>query len=63
MALGDSVDRRARAQVRDIEGAAEDWRLLAFYSWETDEQQMVAGSETAATLERLAKAQQTQLEQ
>jgi thiol-disulfide isomerase/thioredoxin len=35
---------------------AEDWRLLAFYSWETDEQQMVPKQEVPATLIRLAQA-------
>ncbi len=35
---------------------AEDWRLLAYYSWETDEQQLVPRKEAAATLERLARA-------
>lgn len=36
--------------------AAEDWRLLAFYSWETDEQQLLAKNEAPATLIRLARA-------
>ncbi len=34
---------------------AEDWRLLAFYSWETDEQQMIPKEEVPATLIRLAQ--------
>jgi thiol-disulfide isomerase/thioredoxin len=33
----------------------EDWRLLAFYSWETDEQQIVPKEEVPATLIRLAQ--------
>ena len=33
-----------------------DWRLLAFYSWETDEQQLVPKAELPATLVRLAVA-------
>jgi thioredoxin-related protein len=33
---------------------ASDWRLLAFYSWETDEQQLVPKAEVPATLVRLA---------
>ena len=36
--------------------AAGDWRLLAFYSWETDEQQLVPRAEVPATLVRLAVA-------
>jgi thioredoxin-like negative regulator of GroEL len=36
--------------------AAGDWRLLAFYSWETDEQQLVPKAERAALLARLATA-------
>ncbi|MCE2911124.1 MAG: thioredoxin family protein [Pseudomonadota bacterium] len=38
-------------------GAA-DWRALAFYSWETDESQLVAKPELPATLARLATAAQ-----
>jgi thioredoxin-related protein len=34
----------------------EDWRMLSFYSWETDDQQLVAKDAVAATLQRLAKA-------
>ncbi|MEP7056334.1 MAG: thioredoxin fold domain-containing protein [Caldimonas sp.] len=33
-----------------------DWRLLAFYSWDTDEQQLVAKAEVPALLKRLADA-------
>jgi len=36
----------------------DDWRLLAFYSWDTDEQQLLASREIAATLRRLAAASQ-----
>jgi thioredoxin-like negative regulator of GroEL len=35
---------------------AGDWRMLAFYSWETSEQQLVPKAEVAATLVRLAAA-------
>jgi thiol-disulfide isomerase/thioredoxin len=35
---------------------AGDWRLLAFYSWETDESQLVPKAEVAGTLVRLAAA-------
>ena len=34
----------------------EDWRMLSFYSWETDEAQLVAKNDVAATLQRLASA-------
>ncbi|HVO90283.1 MAG TPA: thioredoxin family protein [Casimicrobiaceae bacterium] len=34
----------------------EDWRMLAYYSWETDEQQLVAKNRLAPTLQRVAKA-------
>ncbi len=33
-----------------------EWRMLAFYSWETDEQQLVAKDELPGTLVRLAAA-------
>ena len=36
--------------------SANEWRMLAFYSWETDEQQIVAKGELPATLARLAAA-------
>jgi thiol-disulfide isomerase/thioredoxin len=36
--------------------AAGDWRLLAFYSWETDEAQLVPKAELPALLSRLAAA-------
>jgi thiol-disulfide isomerase/thioredoxin len=35
---------------------AADWRLLAFYSWETDEQAVVPKAQVPATLARLAQA-------
>jgi hypothetical protein len=34
----------------------EDWRMLAYYSWETDEQQLLARKTRASTLQRLALA-------
>jgi len=34
----------------------EDWRMLAWYSWETDESQVLPAKERPATLQRLAKA-------
>jgi len=36
----------------------DDWRLLAFYSWDTDEQQLLPSKDIAATLKRLAAASQ-----
>jgi len=35
---------------------ADDWRLLAYYSWDTDEQQMVSAKQLPPTLQRLAAA-------
>ena len=32
-----------------------DWRLLSYYSWETDEQQLIATKDVPATLQQLAK--------
>ena len=36
--------------------SANDWRLLAFYSWESDEQQLVPKAELPATLRQMAAA-------
>jgi len=36
--------------------SVDDWRLLAFYSWDTDEQQLLPSKDIAATLKRLASA-------
>ena len=36
--------------------SADDWRMLAYYSWDTDENTLVAAKALAPTLERLAKA-------
>src|SRR6202795_3009997 len=33
----------------------EDWRMLAYYSWETDEQQLLSKEKLAATLQRVAQ--------
>lgn len=35
--------------------SADEWRLLSFYSWDTDEQQLVGKDEIAPTLLKLAK--------
>ena len=34
----------------------DDWRMLSFYSWDTDEGELVAKGDVATTLQRLAKA-------
>ncbi len=36
--------------------SADDWRMLAYYSWDTDENRLVAAKELAPTLQRLATA-------
>jgi thioredoxin-related protein len=36
--------------------SADEWRLLAYYSWDTDEQQVLARDKVAATLQRLAQS-------
>lgn len=43
-----SVLAQARAGGSGL--AADDWKLLAFYSWETDQQQLTASQDEAATL-------------
>jgi thioredoxin-related protein len=35
---------------------ADDWRMLAYYSWATDEQQLIPEKSVAPTLKRLARA-------
>ncbi len=40
----------------DAKLSADDWRLLAYYAWDTDEQQLVNAKELPATLQRLAAA-------
>ena len=34
--------------------SADDWRMLAYYSWDTDEQALIAKKDLAPTLRRLA---------
>jgi thioredoxin-related protein len=41
---------------RESKLSADDWRMLAYYSWVTDEQQLVPEKEVAPTLKRLAQA-------
>jgi thioredoxin-related protein len=36
--------------------SADDWRLLSFYSWDTDEQQLIPQKDFVATMQRLAQA-------
>ena len=62
LSLGLGSGRSARATLRSAlaPGAAgltaEDWGLLATYSWDTDEGQLVAADRVASTLVALAKA-------
>ncbi|HEX7441539.1 MAG TPA: thioredoxin fold domain-containing protein [Caldimonas sp.] len=59
--LGMNAKRPVKAVLADaLAGAAalapSDWRLLAFYSWESDEQQLVPRHGISAVLKRLASA-------
>ena len=56
IAGGSSARQALAAAMAGTPVAAEDWRLLAFYSWETDEQQIVPKAEVPATLLKLAQA-------
>ncbi len=51
LAVGLSTGAGARVGL-----VADDWRMLAYYSWITDEQQLVPKGDLASTLSRLAKA-------
>ncbi len=53
---GSSARQALTAALSGQPVAAEDWRLLAFYSWETDEQQLAPQSAAPATLLKLAHA-------
>ena len=44
-------DGAARSQL-----TPDDWRMLSFYSWDTDDAQLVAKNDVAATLQKLAGA-------
>ena len=46
----------ARPGAGDPKLSAEDWRMLAYYSWDTDEQTLVPDKDVPATLSRLARA-------
>ncbi|MFT7776182.1 thioredoxin family protein [Roseateles sp.] len=58
--LGLSSGRPVKAVLADARAgkklSANEWRLLGFYGWETDEQQLLPMAERAATLAQLAKA-------
>ena len=58
--LGLSSGRPVKAVLADAKAgrklSANEWRLLGFYGWETDEQQLLPVAERAATLAQLAKA-------
>jgi thiol-disulfide isomerase/thioredoxin len=58
--LGLSSGRPVKAVLADAKAGrklgANEWRLLGFYGWETDEQQLLPVAERAATLAQLAKA-------
>jgi thioredoxin-related protein len=58
--LGLAGGRPVKAVLADARAgkklAANEWRLLAFYSWETDEQRLVPEQERAALLAQLAAA-------
>ncbi|NCT85306.1 MAG: thioredoxin fold domain-containing protein [Comamonadaceae bacterium] len=58
--LGLSSGRPVKAVLADARAGkklgANEWRLLGFYGWETDEQQLLPVAERAATLAQLAKA-------
>jgi thioredoxin-like negative regulator of GroEL len=62
LSLGLGTGRSAHATLRAALGSgaggltAEDWTLLASYSWDTDEGQLVAADRAASTLLALAKA-------
>ncbi|MCX7173098.1 MAG: thioredoxin family protein [Proteobacteria bacterium] len=60
-----SIGINAARPVKELLGSAldnapglsmDDWRLLAFYSWDTDEQQLLPAKDLATTLKRLASA-------
>jgi thioredoxin-related protein len=58
--LGLSSGRPVKAVLADAKAGkklnANEWRLLGFYGWETDEQQLLPEAQRAATLAQLAKA-------
>ena len=65
LAMGMNGARPVKAMLAAAQGSRksadakltpEDWRMLAYYSWDTDEQQLIAKKDVAPTLRRLAQA-------
>src|SRR4029453_18733079 len=56
IAGGSSARKSLAAALSGQKIAPEEWRLLAFYSWETDDQQLASDAEAPATLLKLAQA-------
>ena len=64
LTLGINAQRPVKAVLADARSgtdtakrlSANDWKLLAFYSWDTDEQQVVPKAQLATTLRQLADA-------
>jgi thioredoxin-like negative regulator of GroEL len=61
LTLGMNAQRPVKAVLADARAGGagltpNDWKLLAFYSWETDEQQVVPKEQSAAVLRQLAQA-------
>jgi len=62
LAMGMNGARPVQETLRSAIGGSghaltpEDWRMLAYYSWDTDEQQLVPKKELPATLARLARS-------
>lgn len=58
LALGQAPGTPAPAKL-----SAEAWRMLAYYSWDTDEAQLLPKTEVAATLDKLARSCPTEYAQ
>lgn len=61
LTLGMNAQRPVKAVLAEAKAGggsltANDWKLLAFYSWETDEQQAAGNEKTPALLRQLAQA-------
>jgi len=61
LALALSAERPVKSVLADARGGSQnltpnDWTQLAFYSWDTDEQQLVVKGDTAALLKQLSIA-------
>ena len=54
LAGGNSAKQALEAALAGRSLPADDWRMLAFYSWETDDGQLVPEKDVAATLMKLA---------